>query len=182
MIITQTKRLTIRYLTLSDAEFWRDLLCTPSFIKNIGDRNVRTKEDAELFLKERIFPQYEVHGMHMFMLELREPKTPIGSIGLLVREGVENVDIGFALLPEFEGKGYAFEASTALLAFGYQTMKLPKIIAFTSHDNIACQKLLKRLDLVHTHDRPWPPNTTDTSDITMVFEPKSPHNLSKKSP
>lgn len=172
MIITQTERLTVRYFTLEDASFWRDLLCTPSFIKNIGDRNVRTIEQAANFLKERIFPQYDQHGMNMFMLELRDTKTPIGTIGLLVREGVEDVDIGFALMPDYEGKGLAFEASKAVLEFGYQQKLLPKIVAFTSEDNKACQKLLNRLGLIHTKNMPWPPNTPDTTDTTMVFEPQ----------
>lgn len=173
MIIAQTDRLTIRYFTLDDSEFWRDLLCSPSFIENIGDRNVRTVAQAQEFLEQRVFPQYQAHGMNMFMMELTASKTPIGSIGLLVREGVTDVDIGFALLPEFEGQGLAFEAATAVLSFGYQQKQLPKIVAFTSQNNLPCQKLLKRLGFIHTKDIPWPPQDPNTTDSTMVFEPSN---------
>lgn len=171
MKIAETERLIIRYLTLADSEFWRDLLCTPTFIQYIGDRNVRTLEQSKAFLTDRVFPQYAEHGLNMYLVELVDSHTPIGAVGLLKREGIVDVDIGFALLPEYEGKGYAYEASKAVLDFGYQQKQLPKIIAFTSEDNLACQKLLIRLGLTHTKNIPWPVNEPDTKDSTMVFEP-----------
>lgn len=145
-LILKTERLTLRKISEADAEFILDLLNQSSFIKYIGDRNVRTLEQAAKYIKSKMTISYEQHGFGMYLVELKENKTPIGVCGFVKRESLSDADIGFAFLREFEGKGFGFESSEAVLNYGKNEFDFKRVLAIASKDNIASHKLLEKLD------------------------------------
>lgn len=145
MTVLETERLSLRQLTAHDAQFILTLLNEPSFIRYIGDKQVRNLKDAEAYILNGPVASYERHGFGLYLVELRESYTPIGMCGFLKREELPDPDIGFAFLPEFWNKGFAFEAAAALLQDARERLKLQRILAITSPDNDASIKLLERL-------------------------------------
>jgi ribosomal-protein-alanine N-acetyltransferase len=137
----ETKRLLVRRLTADDAEFVLTLLNEPSFLRYIDDKKVRNLDDARQYILNGPVASYERHGFGLNLVELKESHTPIGICGLLKRDELPAPDIGFALLPDFWNKGFAFEAATAVL----QDARLERILAITSLDNDASSNLLQRL-------------------------------------
>ena len=141
----QTERLLLRPFTIDDAEFILTLLNEPSFLRYIGDKKVRNLDDARQYILNGPVASYERHGFGLCLVELRKSHTPIGMCGLLKRDELPDPDIGFALLPDFWSKGFAFEASTAVLDDARERLKLERILAITSVDNHASIDLLQRL-------------------------------------
>jgi RimJ/RimL family protein N-acetyltransferase len=141
----QTERLLLRPFTIDDAEFILTLLNEPSFLRYIGDKKVRNLDGARQYILNGPVASYERHGFGLCLVELRESHAPIGMCGLLKRDELPDPDIGFALLPDFWSKGFAFEASTAVLDDARERLKLERILAITSVDNHASIDLLQRL-------------------------------------
>ena len=117
MKVLETDRLILRWLSTDDAEFILELLNEPSFLQYIGDKGVRTLEDARNYILNGPVDMYARLGFGLYLTELKERGVPLGICGLLKRDGLEDVDIGFAFLPRFWAKGYAYE-SAAVLAYG----------------------------------------------------------------
>ncbi|MCX7551531.1 GNAT family N-acetyltransferase [Xanthomarina sp. F2636L] len=148
MMVAETNRLIISKLTLYDAPFFLELSNSPNWIKYIGDRNLKTVDDAKTYLKEGTIKSYEEFGFGFYKLQLKEEKgKPIGTCGLVKRERLDNVDIGFAMLPEYEGKGFGFEASEAILKLAKEIFNLDKVLAITLPSNTNSIKLLEKLGL-----------------------------------
>lgn len=143
----ETERLIIRPTVESDAEFIYELVNTPKWRRYIGDRNIKTVENATEYIKERMKPQLERLGFSNYTLIRKEGNRKIGTCGLYDREGVKGIDIGFALLPEYEKKGLAFEASNRILTAAFDEFEIEVISAFTTKDNISSQRLLEKLGL-----------------------------------
>lgn len=132
-------------MSVEDAEFILALLNDPSFLRFIGDKKVRTLEDARNYILTGPMQSYERFGFGLFLTELKESSAPIGICGLLKRDTLNDVDIGFALLPEYRGKGYGFESAKATLIYGKDIIGLKRIVAITSPDNEASITLLEKL-------------------------------------
>ena len=145
MTVLETERLSLRELTVDDAQFILTLLNEPSFLRYIGDKQVRNLDDAAVYILNGPVASYERNGFGLYRVELKESYTPIGMCGFLKREELPDPDIGFAFLPEFWSKGFAFEAAAALLQDARERLKLQRILAITSLDNEASIKLLERL-------------------------------------
>ena len=145
MTVLETERLSLRRLTIDDAEFILALLNEPSFLRYIGDKKVRNLDDARQYILNGPVGSYERHGFGLNCVELRESHTPIGMCGLLKRDELSDPDIGFALLPDFWSKGFAFEAAQAVLKDARESLKIQRILAITSLDNDASITLLERL-------------------------------------
>jgi len=143
----ETERLIIRPMSLDDAEFIFDLYNRPKFIRFIGNRNIKTVADAENYIRNRFLPQIEKLGYGNYLILTKEGNHKIGGVGIFEREGLEIVDIGFSLLDEFEGKGYAYEAALKVKSVGMDDFGLKKISAITSKDNFSSQKLIEKLGL-----------------------------------
>jgi RimJ/RimL family protein N-acetyltransferase len=141
MTVLETERLLLRRITVDDAEFILTLLNEPSFLRYIGDKQVRNLEDARQYILNGPMASYERYGFGLLLVELRDSQTPIGMCGLLKRDELPDPDIGFALLPDFWSKGFAFEAAEAVL----NDARPPRILAITSLDNEASINLLQRL-------------------------------------
>lgn len=150
MIITETNRLIIAKMTLADAPFMLELLNTPNWLKYIGDRNVKTVKDAETYLKNGILKSYRDFGFGFYKLLLKEENNKcIGTCGLIKREQLKDVDIGFAMLTDYEGKGYGMEASLKIMNYAEHTLKLKRILAITLSTNLRSIKLLEKLGLTY---------------------------------
>jgi len=145
VIVLETERLTIRRLTVDDATFILRLLNEPSFLQHIGDRGVRTMAEASQYILAGPIASYERVGFGLFLVELKNSHVPIGICGLLKRDALDDVDVGFAFVPEFWSKGYAFESASAVVAYGRDTHGLKRIVAISSQDNIASVNLLAKL-------------------------------------
>jgi RimJ/RimL family protein N-acetyltransferase len=137
----------IRELTVEDAEFVLRLVNEPSFVSNIGDKGLRNLEDARRFIREGTWTCQERSGYGQFLVALRDGGDPIGICGLLYRKSLDVSDLGFALLPEFWGRGYAYEAAEAVLRYGHTTLGIEKIVGLTSEDNLASIRLLEKLGM-----------------------------------
>ena len=143
----ETERLVIRRLSLDDAEFIVELLNDPAFIRFIGDRGVRTPEDARAYLQKGPLASYERFGFGLYLTALKTDGTPIGICGLLKRDMLQDVDIGFAFLPRFVGQGYANEAAIAVMDHGKNDFALKRLVAVANSDNESSIKLLEKLGL-----------------------------------
>jgi RimJ/RimL family protein N-acetyltransferase len=147
MIVFDSPRLVVRRLTPDDTAFIVELLNDPAFIKFIGDRGVRTATEAKAYILNGPMASYEKHGFGLFLVALKAGGIPIGICGLLKRDTLEDIDVGFAFLPQFCGKGYAFEAAAATLAYGRDILGLKRIVAITSPSNTNSSRLLEKLGL-----------------------------------
>jgi RimJ/RimL family protein N-acetyltransferase len=145
--VIETDRLLLRQLSLDDADFILNLLNQPSFLRFIGDKGVRTLEDARDYIRQGPQAMYENHGFGLYLTLLKEGAVPIGMCGLIKREALADVDIGFAFLPAFWCKGYGLEAASAVRDFGLTELGLKRIVAITNPDNEASIRLLERLGL-----------------------------------
>lgn len=143
--VLETDRLILRRLSVEDAKFILELLNDPSFLRFIGDKKVRSLDDARSYILSGPIASYERFGFGLFLTELREPSVPIGICGLLKRDTLEDVDIGFAFLPEFCGQGFGFESAKATMTYGKDVIGLKRIVAITSPDNDASIALLEKL-------------------------------------
>ena len=146
MIILETERLKIREVeTEVDAEFMLELLNSPKFIQYIGDRNVHSLEESRDFIRTRYRKSYEEHGYGLYAVELKPDNLQIGICGFVRRDTLPAPDLGFAFLPEYEGKGYGFESASALMGYGREMLNFTELLAITSVDNEVSEKLLTKL-------------------------------------
>jgi len=147
MNVISTDRLLINRITLDDAGFILKLMNDKDWIKNIGDRGIRTIEETEEYIRTRFLKTYNEVGFGFYSLVRKSDQQIIGIAGLVDREGLDHIDIGYGMLPEFRGKGYAFEATKAIFDYGYKDLKLDKIVAIVNPDNPSSIKLLSKLGL-----------------------------------
>jgi [ribosomal protein S5]-alanine N-acetyltransferase len=143
--VLETERLILRRLSFDDAPFIINLVNQPSFLRYIGDKNVRNTGDAIRYLKTGPIASYEQFGFGLYLVTLKENGAPVGMCGLLKRETLSDADIGFAFLPEYWSQGLAFESAAAVLRQGEKTWGLKRILAITSPDNDASMRLLQKL-------------------------------------
>jgi RimJ/RimL family protein N-acetyltransferase len=147
LTILETERLVLRQLSTDDAEFIIELLNQPSFLRYIGDKGVRNSEDAVRYIQTGPQASYERFGFGLYLVELKETGASIGICGLLKRDSLPDVDVGFAFLPEFWSQGYAFESAAAVMTYGREALGLRRIVAITSPDNDASIRLLEKIGL-----------------------------------
>lgn len=147
MDVIDTARLRLRPLTAEDAPFIMELLNDPDWIRFIGDRNIRTLDDARAYIDQKVRAMYERHGVGSLMVELKDSGEGLGICGLIRREGLDHVDIGFAFLPRHRSKGYAYEAAAACIEHGRRVHGFKRVVAINSKDNESSARLLEKLGL-----------------------------------
>jgi len=147
MIVLETERLILRGMDVADAPFILKLLNEPSFLRFIGDKKVRTVQDAEQYILNGPVASYNRNGFGLCLVELKETHTPIGMCGLLKRDELPHADIGFAFIPDFWNQGFAYEAAAAVMNDARERLKLERILAITNQDNESSIKLLQKLGL-----------------------------------
>lgn len=179
MKILETERLALRELDSAiDAEFIFELLNTPKFLKYIGDRGVRSVEQAREFIENRYGQSYRENGYGLYLVEVRmpllradlcgDPSTPatrIGLCGFVKRDTLPDPDLGFAFLPAGEGKGYGFESASGILRHGKENLGFSSVLAITSLDNYVSIKLLEKLGF--TFEKIY---TTPEGEDVRLFE------------
>ena len=146
-----TDRLHLRQATVQDAPFFLSLLNSPGWLKYIGDRNVHTTDEAEAYIENRILPVYETPGHGSYVVQLHHKVEPLGFVGVFRRDTLPAPDFGFAFLPEGQGKGYALEASRAILSTP-EVAALPELLAITLPHNTRSRRLLEKLGFADTGD------------------------------
>jgi RimJ/RimL family protein N-acetyltransferase len=147
VVVVETPRLILRRLTLDDAGFILRLLNEPSFLEFIGDKGVRTLDDACDYMLKGPIGSYEEFGFGLYRVELKEQATPVGMCGLVKRETLSDVDVGFAFLPEFWSKGYAIESASAVLEFARTNLRLTRLVGIARPDNHASIRVLEKLGM-----------------------------------
>lgn len=146
--LIETERLLLREVDpAEDAAFFVELLNTPGFIKYVGDRNVRTTEEAFEYLNSRVKLRSGHPAAGAYTVILKENQLSIGNCGLFIRPNLEIPDIGFSFLPDYEGKGYAHEACVALLNHAIQAHQLTRVCGITVSYNDRSIRLLEKLGL-----------------------------------
>lgn len=141
----ETERLKLRQFVLEDAEIIVRILNEPSFIENVGDKGVRTIEDAVAYLENGPFASYAANGFGAYLVQLKESGEPIGMCGLLKREQFDDPDVGYTFFPEFWRQGFAAEAVSAVLEDSRRTLGIDRIIAIVSPHNAPSSRLLEKL-------------------------------------
>ncbi|EID75621.1 GNAT family N-acetyltransferase [Imtechella halotolerans] len=142
-----TERLYLLPTTLEDAEFFMRLVNTPKWLRYIGDRNIKTVDDAKGYIEHRVLSQYKRLGYSSFTIIRKSDHEKLGVCGIYEREGLDSKDIGFAFLPEFEGQGFGYEAASALRDAAFKEFGLSELLAITSQSNLGSQKLLLKLGM-----------------------------------
>ena len=170
----KTARLSLREFHLGDADFIVELLNEPAFIANIRDAGIRNAEDACYYLTDGPLASYAQHGFGLWLVEA-PGHGPIGTCGLLRREGLDDPDLGFALLERYWGRGYAREAAAAVLEFGFGELKMERILAITAPDNDASARVLESVGLRFETDLFLP----DGPGQTRLFSIRKPSLLAK---
>ncbi|MBT1705674.1 GNAT family N-acetyltransferase [Chryseosolibacter indicus] len=163
--ILKTERLLLRKLTTGDSDFIIRLVNTEGWIKYIGDRNIKTHEQALTYLNNGPIKSYHENGFGLWLVELKDDHIPIGICGILKRKELEHADIGFAFLPEFTGNGYALEISKAVLRYTRETFKLETISAITLPNNKNSIRLLEKLGMQFVKELSFP----NQEDMLLLY-------------
>lgn len=149
MVVAETERLLLSKINTDDAPFILELMNTPKWLRFIGDRNVRTVKEAQEYIQNNQLKSYENHGFGYYkLLDKTADLTPIGSFGLVKRETLPFIDIGFSLLPQFEGKGFGFEGATAIMQLAKYDFGIETICAITLPDNKPSIKLIEKIRFI----------------------------------
>lgn len=157
MSVIETPRLRLDRLVLDDAPFILRLVNEPSWLQFIGDKGVRNLDDARGYLSNGPLAMYQRHGFGLYRVELKSTGEAIGLCGLIKRDTLEHVDIGYALFPAYWGQGYAAEATAATRDYARDTLQLPRLLAICSPDNAPSIGLLQRLGLAYEGAREFTP-------------------------
>jgi len=161
----ETERLRLRKMTLDDAGLMLAVWNDPAFVRHVGDRGIRTTEDARDAMQKGALHLYEEYGYGPYRIGLKEDDTPIGICGLFRRDGLDEPDIGYSTLPDYCGKGYAFEAAAAVVDYAFAELSLERLIAIISPGNEASLSLIRKLgfEFENMHNMP------DDDDAVCIF-------------
>jgi RimJ/RimL family protein N-acetyltransferase len=158
MIVLQTERLILRQLDVDDAAFMLALLNDSAWLQYIGDRGVRTLEQAQDYLRNGAIDMYARLGFGLWAVELKHTHQLIGICGLIKRDTLPDVDLGFAFAPDFRGGGYAFEAATGTMTYAREQLRMQRVIAIVSPANARSIGLLEKLGFRFEKTVRLPPN------------------------
>lgn len=147
MTILTTERLELLEFTQGDAPFVLELLNSPDWIKYIGDRNIRTLAAAKKYIQDKLIDSYRKHGLGLYLVKRKADNVSIGMVGLVNRETLDDIDVGFGMLPQYAGKGYGYEAAAVVMNYAQHTLKLKRVVAITLPSNEYSIALLKKIGL-----------------------------------
>jgi RimJ/RimL family protein N-acetyltransferase len=164
-VVLRTVRLVLREFTAADAAFVVALVNDPDWLRFIGERNVRTDDDARQFIAEQLVAKYRSQGFGLWAMQRQDDGALLGMCGLVARATLADIDLGYALLPQHRGAGYVREAAAACLDHAARVLGLPRVVAITRPDNAASIRVLQSLGMLH-EDTLTLPGTTHT---TLLF-------------
>jgi RimJ/RimL family protein N-acetyltransferase len=145
----ETPRLRLRRLVPGDAAFYLALVTDPAWIRFIGNKNLRSVDEARRSLVEGPIAMYGRTGHGLLCVERRADAVALGICGLIKRDTLPDIDIGFAFLPQHRGQGYAAESARAVLAHARDELRLARVVGITSPENADSRRLLEHLGLTH---------------------------------
>lgn len=162
MQVLETERMTLRWFEESDAAFVLELLNDPAWIANIGERNVRTLDDARSYIAEKLVASYHQNGFGLWAMQRRSDDALLGMCGLLKRDNLPTLDVGYALAPAYRRQGYAKEAVLACLTYARDVLATPRVLAIVAPHNQPSIRLLESVGMVRQTGSPF-------EDETLVF-------------
>ena len=145
--LMETERLRLRPVTVDDTALMLAVWNDPAFIENVSDRGIRTVEQARDAIKTGAQKLFEDYGYGPYCMSLKPNGTMIGICGIFKRENIEDPDIGFGVLPDYCGKGYAGEAAAAVVDYARNTLRIGVLTAIVSPKNAPSIGLIKKLGL-----------------------------------
>lgn len=157
----KTRRLLLREANLEDDAFIYELLNSPTWIQHIGNRNIKNLEDARQYINNALINSYRKNGFGMYIMAKNDMAIPIGLCGFLKREELEHVDIGFAIMPAFAGKGFTYEAAERIIS----ESDFPVVYGITYEGNIGSRRLLEKLGLRHIRNFQF----GNYNEVSMLF-------------
>ena len=144
MKVLETSRLSLHEFEISDAPFLLEIMNQPDYHRYIGDRGLRTVADAETYIKEKIITEYEKRGFGFWLVRLKDGMSPVGFAGIIVRDELDEPDVGYAIHEIFAGNGYAEEATRGILRYIAEFLHIPVICAIADPDNKASINVLMK--------------------------------------
>lgn len=173
MPVLETEHLSLRKITLDDAAFIHTLVNDPDWLRYIGDRNVKTLDDARGYIERSYLAHYEKHGFGLWVIEERDAPKPIGLCGLIRRDTLPDVDIGYSLLPEARGRGYAYEAAAAVLRHAFDVVGLTRLVAICTPDNAGSRRVLEKIGMTLERTIVMPGETEELCLYGIDIAPRS---------
>jgi len=167
--ILTTERLRLREAVLDDAPFFHTLINEPGWQRWINPVAMPDLAAARTYIQERVLAMYAQYGIGLWVMESGEDTTPSGLCGLLRRDFTQDMDLGYALLEAFQGKGFVAEASKGVLDYGFQTLEAARIAAYTNPENIRSIRVLEKLGFSFMHLMPWPGNEESRSSVFELW-------------
>jgi [ribosomal protein S5]-alanine N-acetyltransferase len=165
-----TDRLRLRELAAADARFVATLMNEPSFVEHIGDRGVRTADDARTYIASGPWTRYETYGFGLWLVERRDTGEPLGICGLLQRDALPHPDIGFAFHSAHRSNGYAFEAASRVMAFARDPLRSPRLLAIVKSSNAPSIRLLTKLGMGYERMVRLSPNASEIALYAVAFD------------
>jgi len=169
MKILSTERLHLRTMNPDDAAFYFELVNDPTWLENIGDKGVRSVEGARTAILEGPMAMQTQRGHSLYVMERQSDGQPLGLCGLIKRDTLPEVDIGYAIRPAYFGQGYTYEAAAAVLAYAREQLQLPALMGITKPSNVNSIRLLEKLGLRYIGSELFPPNTVATNKYRIEF-------------
>lgn len=170
MKILETDRLILWELSVDDAPFMFKLLNDSQYLEFIGDRGIRSLDDARQHILNGPMASYKHNGFGLYLIKLKETGDSVGICGLIKRDALEDIDIGYAFLPKFRGKGYAFEAASGIVAYAQTSLGINRVVAITTPDNYSSIKLLEKLGLRFEKMIKWPEDGSELKLFSIEFQ------------
>lgn len=174
MNVAETPRLRLRWLAADDADFVLRLVNEPAWIRYIGDKGVRTREDAARYIANGPAAMYARTGFGLYAVESKTTGEPLGICGLIKRDTLDDADLGFAFLPQFRRNGYALEAASAVIAYGRNVLGLSRIVAIVTRDNHRSSSLLDKLGFRYERTIAMPPSGERLSLYAAALDSEHP--------
>jgi RimJ/RimL family protein N-acetyltransferase len=179
MIVCRTERLGLRELTADDAAFVLELVNEPAWLRFIGDRKVHSLDDARGYIAKGPAASYARNGFGLWAVELAATGEPIGMCGLVRRQALEHVDLGFAFLSRHWGHGYAREAAAAVVEQAREMHRLPRLVAITDLDNLPSQKVLTSVGFQYDKLLHWPESGEDLALYALDLTAPAPEGTAR---
>lgn len=163
MKILETERLRLRTIDVDDAAFYYELVNDPTWLEFIGDKGIRSIDDARKAIIEGPLTMQEQLGHSLYVMERKSDGLPLGLCGLIKREALDDVDIGYAIRPAWFGQGYTYEAAVAVVAYARDQLRMKRLLGLTNPDNVNSIGLLGKLGLEFVELRNLPPHERPTN-------------------
>jgi RimJ/RimL family protein N-acetyltransferase len=163
MKILETQRLTLRTINADDDLFYYELVNDPTWLEFIGDKGIRTVADARTAILDGPCVMQQRHGHSLYVMERKSDGVPLGLCGLIKRDFLPEVDIGYAIRPAYFGQGYTYEAASAVVAYARDVLRMQRLMGLTDPGNTVSINLLAKLGLTFVEHKVLPPNDRPTN-------------------